>query len=149
MYKAATIIGEYLRGTISINKKNKQQLSNNPYSATLIFGGQIYGETPKIFLIYPEGNFIEASNDEPFLQIGETKYGKPILLRALDQRMSFQETIKLLLVSFDSTIKTNLSVGLPIDYCDILNDKYEINRSLRINKGKSISIILTAFGKIR
>ena len=135
MYKAATIIGEYLRGTISINKKNKQQLSNNPYSATFIFGGQIYGETPKIFLIYPEGNFIEASNDEPFLQIGETKYGKPILLRALDQRMSFQETIKLLLVSFDSTIKTNLSVGLPIDYCDILNDEYEINSSLRINKG--------------
>ena len=77
---------------ISINKKNKQQLSNNPYSATFIFGGQIYGETPKIFLIYPEGNFIEASNDEPFLQIGETKYGKPILLRALDQRMSFQES---------------------------------------------------------
>ena len=135
MYKAATIIGEYLRGPISVNKNSEQQLTNNPYSSTFIFGGQIYGEKPKIFLIYPEGNFIEASNDEPFLQIGETKYGKPILLRALDQKLSFQETIKLLLVSFDSTIKTNLSVGLPLDYCDILNDKYEINSSLRINKG--------------
>ena len=88
MYKAATIIGEYLRCTIGVNK-NEQQLSNNPYSATFIFGGQIYGETSKIFLIYPEGNFIEASDEEPFLQIGETKYGKPILLRALDQKCEF------------------------------------------------------------
>ena len=68
MYKAATIIGEYLRCTIGVNKKNEQQLSNNPYSATFIFGGQIYGETSKIFLIYPEGNFIEASDEEPFLK---------------------------------------------------------------------------------
>ena len=67
------------------------------------------------FLIYPEGNFIEAGDDTPFFQIGETKYGRPILVRAYDPEMSFSETVKLLLVSFDSTIKANLSVGAPLD----------------------------------
>ena len=66
-------------------------------------------------MIYPEGNFIESSDDTPFFQIGETKYGKPIIVRAYDRAMSFAETVKLLLVSFDSTLKSNLSVGLPLD----------------------------------
>ena len=134
MYKAATIIGEYLRRTISINKKNKQQLSNNP-CLLLYLEVKFMVKRLKSFLSILRVILLRHLTMNLFLQIGETKYGKPILLRALDQRMSFQETIKLLLVSFDSTIKTNLSVGPPIDYCDILNDKYEINRSLRINKG--------------
>ena len=71
--------------------------------------------TPRLFMIYPEGNFIESSDDTPFFQIGETKYGKPIIVRAYDRTMSFAETVKLLLVSFDSTLKSNLSVGLPLD----------------------------------
>ena len=66
-------------------------------------------------MIYPEGNFIESSDDTPFFQIGETKYGKPIIVRTYDRAMSFAETTKLLLVSFDSTLKSNLSVGLPLD----------------------------------
>ena len=66
-------------------------------------------------MIYPEGNFIECSDDTPFFQIGETKYGKPIIVRAYDRAMSFAETAKLLMVSFDSTLKSNLSVGLPLD----------------------------------
>ncbi|NIQ98173.1 MAG: peptidase, partial [Desulfuromonadales bacterium] len=76
----------------------------------------IAGGAPRLFLIYPEGNFIEASADTPFFQIGETKYGRPILLRAYDADMSFADAIKLLLVSFDSTIKANLSVALPLDW---------------------------------
>ena len=71
--------------------------------------------TPRLFMIYPEGNFIESSDDTPFFQIGETKYGKPIIMRAYDRAMSFAETAKLLLVSFNSTLKSNLSVGLPLD----------------------------------
>ena len=66
-------------------------------------------------MIYPEGNFIECSDDTPFFQIGETKYGKPIIVRAYDRAMSFAEAAKLLMVSFDSTLKSNLSVGLPLD----------------------------------
>ena len=81
----------------------------------MILGGQVKGSEPRLFLIYPEGNFIEAGEDTPFLQIGEMKYGRPILVRAFDPDMSFEAAVKLLLVSFDSTIKANLSVGLPLD----------------------------------
>jgi putative proteasome-type protease len=81
----------------------------------MIVGGQIAGIEPRLFMIYPEGNFIEASEETPFFQIGETKYGRPILLRAYDAGMSFEEAIKLLYVSFDSTLKANLSVGMPLD----------------------------------
>ena len=81
----------------------------------MIVAGQRKGGDMRLFLIYPEGNFIEASDDTPFLQIGETKYGRPILVRAFDPGMSFEAAVKLLLVSFDSTIKANLSVGLPLD----------------------------------
>ena len=148
MFRAATIVGNLLRDAIKTNENKSQQLSNNPYSATLILGGQISGEEPKIFLVYPEGNFIEASQDEPFLQIGETKYGKPILVRALDYEMNFQEVVKLLLVSFDSTIRTNLSVGLPIDYCDFENDRFQLRNQLRIEKNNSyFSIISDGWGE--
>jgi putative proteasome-type protease len=81
----------------------------------MILGGQVRGGESRLFLIYPEGNFIEASRDTPFFQIGETKYGKPILVRAYDPDMSFEDAVKLLMLSFDSTIKANLSVGLPLD----------------------------------
>ena len=76
---------------------------------------RIKGTEPRLFMIYPEGNFIESSDDTPFFQIGETKYGKQIIVRAYDRTMSFAGTVKLLLVSFDSTLKSNLSVGLPLD----------------------------------
>ena len=78
-------------------------------------GGQISGDNHKLFLIYPEGNFIESSNDTPFFQSGETKYGRPILVRAFNPEMTVEEATKLLLVSFDSSLRSNLSVGLPID----------------------------------
>ena len=91
------------------------QESAASFKASVILGGQIKGGEPTLFLIYPEGNFIEVTDDSPFFQIGEAKYGKPILVRAYDPAMSFEEAIKLLLVSFDSTIKANLSVGMPLD----------------------------------
>ena len=74
----------------------------------------IYYHYMSLYLIYPEGNFIEVSEYEPFLQIGETKYGKPIIVRAFDPVMTFEEAVKLLIVSFDSTIKANLSVAMPL-----------------------------------
>ncbi|MEM7322924.1 MAG: peptidase [Actinomycetota bacterium] len=85
------------------------------FNSTLIVGGQIADMEPRLFLIYPEGNFIEAQDDAPFFQIGETKYGRPILVRVFDPAMSFDEAAKLLLVSYDSTAKANLSVGPPLD----------------------------------
>ncbi len=82
---------------------------------TFIFGGQIRGEQPGIFLIYPEGNHITASHDHPFLQIGESKYGKPILDRVITVGTSIEEAAKCAIVSMDSTVRSNLSVGPPIE----------------------------------
>lgn len=114
MFQVARLIGETLKEVIQ-DSSGKGQATQSAFGATLILGGQIAGMSPRLFLIYPEGNFIEAQDDTPFFQIGETKYGRPILVRAQDANMSFEDAVKLLIVSFDSTIKANLSVGLPLD----------------------------------
>lgn len=115
MFQVARLVGETLREVIQL-QADAGQRADASFNATLILGGQIGEGEPRLFLIYPEGNFIEASEDTPFFQIGETKYGRPILVRAFDPAMSFDDALKLLFVSFDSTIKANLSVGLPLDY---------------------------------
>ena len=102
------------------------------FSASVIVGGQIKGGKSTIFLVYPQGNFIEITEDTPFFQIGETKYGKPILVRAYDPDLAFEEALKLLLVSFDSTTKSNLSVGLPFDVHVYENDSFHSDRQTRI-----------------
>ncbi len=114
MFQAARMVAGVLRQVIDTHETGGQS-ADSTFNATLILGGQIDGSAPRLFLIYPEGNFIEAGADTPFFQIGETKYGRPILVRAYDPAMSFEAAVKLLLVSFDSTIKANLSVGPPID----------------------------------
>jgi len=115
MFQAARLVADTLREVICKHREEGQQ-ADGAFKATLILGGQIAGGPPRLFLIYPEGNFIEASADTPFFQIGETKYGRPILVRAYDPRMSFASAMKLLLVSFDSTLKANLTVGAPFDF---------------------------------
>src|SRR6185295_3981902 len=114
MYQTARLVGNTVREVIA-NSAPEGQKAESYFNASFILGGQIRGTDPRLFMIYPEGNFIESSDDTPFFQIGETKYGKPIIVRAYDRAMSFAETVKLLLVSFDSTLKSNLSVGLPLD----------------------------------
>ncbi len=114
MFQVAGIVGRTLRDVVNSNATSGFN-ADSSFSATIILGGQIGDDEPQLFLIYPEGNFLEASDDTPFFQIGETKYGKPILVRAYDPDMSFEDAVKLLLVSFDSTLKANLSVGLPFD----------------------------------
>ena len=106
--------------------------ANSYFNASFILGGQIRGTEPRLFQIYPEGNFIECSEDTPFFQIGETKYGKPIIVRAYDRAMSFAETAKLLMVSFNSTLKSNLSVGLPLDLMFYQKDSMRIGFRKRI-----------------
>lgn len=114
MFAAAQLVGETMRQVIRTAATSGHQ-SESTFSATFILGGQVAGGKMRMFLIYPEGNFIEATDDNPFFQIGEHKYGRPILVRAYDPDMSFEKAAKLLLVSFDSTLKSNLSVGLPLD----------------------------------
>ena len=114
MFQVARMVASTLKEVIAEHADSGQR-ADSAFNATLILGGQVAGSPPRLFLIYPEGNFIEAGDDTPFFQIGETKYGRPILVRAYDREMSFEAAVKLLLVSFDSTLKANLSVGLPFD----------------------------------
>jgi putative proteasome-type protease len=125
MFQVAVEIGRLLRDTINASSSNNGLAGEARFSATIILAGQIKGMEPRLFLIYPEGNFIEASSDTPFFQVGETKYGRPILLRGYDPAMSFEAATKLLMVSFDSTLKANLSVGLPLDLLVIERDTFE------------------------
>jgi putative proteasome-type protease len=132
MFQAATLVGKLLRETIaSIDVQNEEQ-AGGTFVASMIVAGQIKGGEPRLFLVYPEGNFIEASFDTPFFQIGETKYGRPIILRGYDRDMSFEDAVKLLMVSFDSTIKANLSVGLPLDLLVIERETFEPTHQRRI-----------------
>ena len=132
MFRVAELAGEVLAATIA-RHKGEGPNAESTFDARLIVGGQITGMPPRLFLVYPEGNFIEASADTPFFQIGETKYGKPILVRAFDPAMSFPEAVKLLLVSFDSTIKANLSVGAPLDVAWYENDSFQAMTPRRID----------------
>lgn len=125
MFQVATLVGGLLRDTIRAQDAENGQSGSGTFTASIILAGQIKGMEPRLFLIYPEGNFIEASDDTPFFQIGETKYGRPIIVRAYEWGMSFEDAVKLLLVSFDSTLKANLSVGLPLDLLAIERDRFE------------------------
>ena len=132
MFQVATIVGKLLRDTIQERDEENGMQAAGTFTASIILAGQIKGMEPRIFLIYPEGNFIEAQPDTPFFQIGETKYGRPIILRAYDPTMSFEDAVKLLMVSFDSTIKANLSVGLPLDLLVVERDNFEPLHDRRI-----------------
>ncbi|MCU0730590.1 MAG: proteasome-type protease [Hyphomonas sp.] len=131
MFQIARHVGETLRDVIQSNSPTGQK-ADSAFNSTIILGGQVKGSEPRLFMIYPEGNFIEASDDTPFFQIGETKYGRPILVRAYNPAMSFEDAAKLLMVSFDSTIKANLSVGLPLDLQVVERDALRLGPSKRI-----------------
>lgn len=143
MFQAARLVAATLRGVIDVHSKAGQQ-ADAAFHATIILGGQIKGGPPRLFLIYPEGNFIEASEETPFFQIGETKYGRPIIVRAYDPAMSFAEALKLLLLSFDSTIKANLSVGLPLDICFYTKDSFDLSNFRRIEANDPYYSVISA-----
>lgn len=132
MFQAAKLVGETLK---TVRQGHVDQgLSSDAFSASFIFGGQIGTEVPRLYQIYSEGNYIEAKDDTPFFQIGEHKYGKPILDRVANQEMRLGEAAKLVLLSFDSTIRSNLSVGMPIDMVVYNTDNLSIDRVRRIEQ---------------
>lgn len=114
MYDVALLASQTLREVIARDGPSRSQQGIDPGS-TLVVGGQAKGEAPRLFLVYPQGNFIEAITDTNYFQIGETKYGKPMIDRVVKFDTPIKEVAKCLLVSFDSTMRSNLSVGLPID----------------------------------
>ncbi len=135
MFQTAVEAGKLLRETVHQTQENNGHTGGSSrFGASIILAGQIDGMEPRLFMIYPEGNFIEASFDTPFFQIGETKYGRPILIRAYDRDMSFEDAVKLLMVSMDSTIKANLSVGMPLDLMVLEKDNFEPLHNRRIEQ---------------
>jgi putative proteasome-type protease len=131
MYRAARVVGDAVREARRVDGPALES-SKLGFWTSLIFGGQIGREPPRLFQIYSEGNFIEATDDTPFLQIGEHKYGKPILDRVARPEMRLGEAAKLMLLSFDSTLRSNLSVGMPIDVLVYDRDSLEVRRERRI-----------------
>jgi putative proteasome-type protease len=103
-------------------------------TASFLVSGQVPGEPPRLFMVYSAGNFVEASPRSCFLQIGETKYGKPILDRALEPTNSLKEAEKLALLSFDATIRSNLAVGPPIDILRYVADSFTVEPVVTIDE---------------
>jgi putative proteasome-type protease len=131
MYRAARVVGDAIRETRRVDGQALES-SKSGFNASFIFGGQIGSERPRLFQIYSEGNFIEATEDTPFFQIVEHKYGKPILDRVARADMRLGEAAKLMLLSFDSTLRSNLSVGMPIDILIYERDSLDVRREKRI-----------------
>jgi putative proteasome-type protease len=127
MFSAAKLVGEAVR---KVYERDAESLKafNTEFNVNLIFGGQVKGEEPRLFNIYSAGNFIEATAETPFFQVGESKYGKPILDRVIGNGLSLDEVAKCCLISMDSTIKSNLSVGLPLDLLCYERDSLQVSR---------------------
>ena len=134
MFDVAAIAGEALR---DIQRRDGPAMmqSGIEASASLIVGGQINGERQRLFNIYPQGNFIETCEETPYFQLGEAKYGKPILDRVVTTGTPQKEAAKCVLISFDSTIKSNISVGMPIDMLWYPNDSLRVGVQQRIREG--------------
>ena len=133
MFKVAQFVGRAIREVYRIHGKSMEQQAAN-FDVTMLLGGQVKGGRLRLFMIYSAGNFIEATSDTPYLQIGEHKYGKPILDRAVTSETSINEALKLGLVSMDSTIRSNLGVGMPIDICTIPRDQITVDVLHRIDR---------------
>jgi putative proteasome-type protease len=133
MLKVAEIVGNAL-ARVRLEIDHKMSASQGA-SASMIVAGQRKGGAMRLFLIYPEGNFIEATEDTPFLQIGEHKYGKPILDRVVRPDTGLADAQKAVLLSMDSTLRSNLSVGMPLDLCVIEKDACRVTERRRIEAG--------------
>lgn len=131
MFDVARLVGNTVREVFETDGESLRQ-HGAEFTASLIVGGQIRGRRMRLFNIYAAGNFIEATDDTPYFQIGETKYGKPIIERVLTPETPIIQAIKCGLVSFDSTIKSNLSVAPPLDLVVIPTDTQKASRRLRI-----------------
>jgi putative proteasome-type protease len=131
MYDAARVVGEQIRAVDQIDRPALER-DNYRFNVHIILGGQIKGEAPSMFLIYPQGNPLQATEDNPYLQIGEAKYGRPILDRGIRyDRTTLEEAAKYALLSLDSTMRSNVTVGPPIDLVAYSPDELELTRQRR------------------
>lgn len=131
MFRAAQLVGAAVRQVWKSDGPALQE-QNIGFEASLLLGGQIRGKPPRLYQVYAAGNFIEATPESPYLQIGEHKYGKPILDRAAKYETPIEDAIKLALISMDSTLRSNLSVGLPVDLLVLRRDELRVALKRRI-----------------
>jgi putative proteasome-type protease len=143
MFDVAVLVSDAVR---DVERRDAPFLEGGPiaFNASFIIGGQIRGEPPRLFRVYAEGNFIEAGSDTPFLQTGEAKYGKPIIDRVISPTTSLADATKCILVSFDSTMRSNLSVGMPIDMICYERDSLAIRMRRRFDQGDAYFSALSA-----
>lgn len=132
LFEAARHVGDCLR---EVHRRDAESLAgfSIDFNANFLLGGQIRGERARLFNIYAAGNFVEATPDTPYFQIGESKYGKPILDRIFNWNSPLDEAAKCALISMDSTLKSNLSVGMPLDMLCYSRDSLKVERRTRIN----------------
>ena len=147
MYEAAQIVGESIR---SVHKRDAESLEQFgiDFNVSLIFGGQIRGERCRLFQMYSAGNFIESHDENPYFQIGESKYGKPIIDRVVTPNTPLDEAAKCALISMDSTLRSNISVGFPLDLLLYDEDALSISRFVTIDeKNQYFQMLRNSWGK--
>jgi putative proteasome-type protease len=147
MYEAAQIVGESIR---SVHKRDAESLEQFgiDFNVSLIFGGQIRGERCRLFQMYSAGNFIESHDENPYFQIGESKYGKPIIDRVVTPNTPLDEAAKCALISMDSTLRSNISVGFPLDLLLYDEDALTISRFVTIDeKNQYFQMLRNSWGK--
>jgi putative proteasome-type protease len=135
MFQSAQSVGRAIR-KIFADEGQALNASDVKFDVSFLLGGQIKGERPRLFLLYSAGNFIECTQDTPYLQIGEHKYGKPVLDRAITFGSDLYDALKIGLVSVDSTMRSNLSVGLPLDVVVARRDECKAELEYRIEPGE-------------
>jgi putative proteasome-type protease len=147
MFNIAELLGQSLR---QVRQRDVPYLSqgNVDSGASFIVGGQIRGERQRLFNVYSEGNFIEATPETPYFQIGESKYGKPVVDRVINRHTSLVDAAKCVMVSFDSTMRSNISVGLPIDMVWYQNNSLQLMLERRIEEDDTyFNLIHTQWGE--
>jgi putative proteasome-type protease len=147
MYEAAQIVGDSIR---SVHKRDAESLEQFgiDFNVSLIFGGQIRGERCRLFQMYSAGNFIESHDENPYFQIGESKYGKPIIDRVVTPNTPLDEAAKCALISMDSTLRSNISVGFPLDLLLYDEDALTISRFVTIDeKNQYFQMLRNSWGK--
>jgi putative proteasome-type protease len=131
LYDAARVIGEQIRIVRDLDKAALEQ-DEYRFNVHFLIGGQVRGHPPELFLVYPQGNPLQATEDSPYLQIGETKYGRPILDRGIRyDRTTLEEAAKYALLSLDSTMRSNVTVGPPVDLLAYNTDELDVTRTRR------------------
>ncbi|MBV9760952.1 MAG: peptidase [Acidobacteriaceae bacterium] len=145
LYHAARVVGDCVRRISDIDRAALER-DNYSFNVHLLLGGQVKGEQPSLYLIYPQGNPLRATYDSPYLQLGECKYGRPILDRGVDAATSLEVAAKYALLSFDATIRSNVTVGPPIEIVLYRKDSFDLTEYRRFSASdQDLNLIHTSW----